>query len=95
MFTITKRWLEDNKTKNGGYTKRQMDIIGFTHPPPKGWMKECCGQLIQNDDAFCFELAKDEAKRDRYILLLSKVKQLPYREKIAIYEYLLKTIGPN
>jgi hypothetical protein len=32
--------IEIAKTKNGGYTKKQLEIIGVDWPPKKGWKRE-------------------------------------------------------
>ena len=40
MPVITLDIIEKGKTSNGGYTKRQLEIIGVEWPPHKGWKKE-------------------------------------------------------
>ncbi len=35
---ITKSWLQANRTKRGGWTKAQADILGLEYPLTKGWM---------------------------------------------------------
>ena len=37
MPIITMDIIEQGKTKNGGYTKKQLEILGVQWPPVKGW----------------------------------------------------------
>ena len=39
MQNIDSNFIEKHKTKNGAWTKRQLEIIGIAWPPPKGWKK--------------------------------------------------------
>ena len=36
----TKQLIETLKTKNGGWTKKDLAKLGISWPPPKGWKKK-------------------------------------------------------
>jgi hypothetical protein len=40
---ISDDWILKNATKNGGYTKRQLAIVGIDWPPVAGWKAEVIG----------------------------------------------------
>lgn len=46
MFTITKDWLDSNKTKSRGYSRSQLSILGIEWPPQKNWRKNVIGMQI-------------------------------------------------
>lgn len=55
QIQINNTFLDKNKTKNGGWTKRQFQIIGIEWPPKKNWKKQVIGQKISTIDAIEFE----------------------------------------
>ena len=59
---ITNKWLVDNKTKNGGYTKLQLSLIGIPWPPIHGWKKNVIGKEISNDKKQAFEFVSQMTK---------------------------------
>ena len=40
---ITEEWIVKNKTPNGGYNRKQFEILGIQYPPKKGWKDEIIG----------------------------------------------------
>ena len=40
MPLVTKKHIELAKTKNGGWTKKQLEILGISWPPYKGWKND-------------------------------------------------------
>lgn len=42
-ITLTKERLEKARTQNGGYTAKQLNIIGVGYPPKKGWKSSLTG----------------------------------------------------
>lgn len=52
---ITNEWLRANATRNGGYTKAQLELVGVEWPPAKGWKKEVLGREIDGAIASEFE----------------------------------------
>ena len=58
---ITPEWLKENRTKNGGYTKAQILLLGIKWPPKHGWLKAIIGDEISDDAAREFErIAKQD-----------------------------------
>ncbi len=57
MFKITNTWLMKHRTKNGGWTKKQVEILGFDWPLKKGWKNLIIGFGIINVDRVNFESA--------------------------------------
>lgn len=61
---ITKNWLLSNRTKNGAWTKRQLQVLGIEWPPKKGWQKVVIGENITEQEKSMFETSKlDKVKR--------------------------------
>ncbi len=52
---ISKEFILSGKTKNGGWTKEQLALIGVNWPPEKGWMKRIEGKEITNSQASKFQ----------------------------------------
>ena len=52
---ITKDWIQNNKTKGGGWTRAQLVAIGVTWPPPKDWIRQVIGKTINQDNQAAFE----------------------------------------
>lgn len=60
---ITKRFLLDNRTKSGAWTKEQFRIIGMTWPPAQGWMSLVKDKELTGAEVAEFILAKDKAAK--------------------------------
>ncbi|CAG9269835.1 hypothetical protein [Paraburkholderia caribensis] len=43
---ITDEWMRAHATRNGGYTKKQLELAGVTWPPITGWKKEISGREV-------------------------------------------------
>jgi ribonuclease HI len=52
---ITNDWLVKNKTPNGGYNKKQFNILGISYPPKKGWKEQVVGMDLSEDKVNEFE----------------------------------------
>ena len=52
---ITSDWLIKNKTSNGGYNKKQFDILGLQYPPQKGWKEKIIGKELCEEKVKEFE----------------------------------------
>lgn len=48
---ITKQFLKENRTENFGWNRNQLDVLGVTWPPRKGWLKRLIGKEIDLDTA--------------------------------------------
>lgn len=57
MFKITNDWLMQHRTKKGGWTKRQFEILWLKWPMKKGWKKFVIGQHLTCDQQIAFEQA--------------------------------------
>lgn len=53
MFFVTKEWIH-SYMPNGGVTKKQLEALGFSWPPQKGWLKEITGKEISDEQARLF-----------------------------------------
>lgn len=45
-FTITPAWIHAHGNGGIGWTKRQLDVLGVTWPPRKGWLRSLVGRQI-------------------------------------------------
>ena len=52
---ITNEWLTKNKTPNGGYNKKQFEILGISYPPQKGWKEQLIGRNLSEEKVREFE----------------------------------------
>jgi ribonuclease HI len=52
---ITEEWIVKNKTPNGGYNKKQFEILGIQYPPKKGWKDEIIGLELSEKKVKDFE----------------------------------------
>ena len=56
--TVNKDLLALAATVNGGYTRKQLEALGITWPPPKGWKRTAVGRRITGSS---FDLLMSEA----------------------------------
>lgn len=61
---ITKELILKNKTKNGAWTRDQLQALGVKWPPKHGWMKRIIGKPISSDNLHRLE-EKVSAKEAR------------------------------
>ena len=86
MFIITKKWLEENQTSNGGYTADQLAEFGFNFPPPRGWQKSIIGKRTTINSKLNFEFNRNSrrsgklihAKKAAYVLTEGDLKELEH-----------------
>lgn len=55
MHEVTIEWLQQHATARGGYTKRQLQIVGVEWPPEPGWKSRAAGTKISLAAAAEFE----------------------------------------
>ncbi len=55
---ITREYLNQHRTKNGAWTKSQIEALGLEFMPKKGWMKEVIGKELSLDMQIQFEAKK-------------------------------------
>ena len=62
MFQITEKWIDAYRTPNGGFSQRQLQILGiYDWPPMKGWKRKVSGNWINDSDRAIFESYGGEA----------------------------------
>ena len=91
---ITKKWINDNRTVKGAFTKKQIQALHIEWPPVKGWINEVCGSLITLVQKEAFEgsstsYAKGKVKDHLALavnLVLSNVSKLTNEQKAALLE---------
>ena len=47
---LTNELIVKAATNKGGYTKKQLNLLGIGWPPPKGWKNQCVGKKIKKTD---------------------------------------------
>lgn len=71
MFTVTAEWLENHKTKNGGYFAAHAYALGISYPFVKGWKKRLIGKEISDAQKAAFEagaVSKSQARKANKII---------------------------
>ncbi|MFL9998260.1 hypothetical protein PQR34_43865 [Paraburkholderia sediminicola] len=54
-FVVTVEWIDEYATPNGAWTQSQLDQIGVTWPPPRGWKRGAVGRVITVQQKAIFE----------------------------------------
>lgn len=52
---VTKEYINQHKTKNGAWTRKQLTALGVEWPPEKGWKKRAVGNVLTAPKAAIFE----------------------------------------
>ena len=63
MKILTYDYIQQHKTDAGGWTSKQLKILGIDWPPKSGWIDDICGKSITEEDAIAFENAKSAHKK--------------------------------
>jgi hypothetical protein len=56
---VTQKWLLWHATENGGWTRRQLDALGVSWPPAKGWLSKAIGQPLSEPHRAAFEAGRE------------------------------------
>jgi len=59
MVKLTKEMLTSGRSKNGGWSKPQLALLGVTWPPKKGWLLASVGMIVSQQVADEFLALKD------------------------------------
>jgi hypothetical protein len=87
---ITKDWINEHKTKNGAWTKKQIESLGLVWPPSKGWPKSLVGTEITAEAAERFESGSTSyAKKTNVSNIKAKMGKLTHSELMNIKTHLL------
>lgn len=79
VFVITEKWLSDWRSKNGGYMRAQLVVLGVDWPPRPGWKREVIGQGILQADAIRFQAASGKlpARVEARLVELADMGEFP------------------
>ena len=94
MFTVTKMWLRQNKTVAGGYSKLQVECLGVTWPPPKGWLNSVVGKEISIEAKGMFErsgVCGDGKRADKVIGMCKKLSEAEKKRVISFLQESLRS----
>ena len=50
-FIVTAKFITEGQSHRGGWTKRQLQILGFSWPPQPGWRQQAVGRSIPSSEA--------------------------------------------
>lgn len=87
MHTVTKKWLNANRTKRGGWTNAQWYSIGVTNNlmKMKGWKELLIGSQITDQQKLAFEQAsgiyagKDKNLAKKKLTLIELIEEVKNR----------------
>ena len=88
MFEVTDKFLFDNRTRKGGYTKKQIKALGISWPTRKGWKKKVIGQTISDRNKQLFISGKEEAEKPTLSKVKQLIKLLNAKERLTLKEWL-------
>ena len=94
MFEVSKKWINDNRTIKGAFTRKQIQCLSVSWPPGKGWISVVCGSLITIEQKEAFEINSTSYAGDKMKCPISgAVKfivkhshKLTYEQKEALLE---------
>lgn len=62
---VSNDWLLQWQTVNGGYNKRQLELLGIAWPPKRGWKRDLLGLEISEEKARAFEMSSGRQNESR------------------------------
>lgn len=65
MFTITKDWINKNKTPAGAWNAKQLLVLNVKWPPRKGWQSRSAGKEITLLEKSNFESLRISRKKSK------------------------------
>ena len=92
LFEITDEWLDKNKTKQGGYKKKQVELLGIDWPLTKGWKKSIVGCWITTEAKRAFESHSATGGIPLHMRVIGVCKKLSRKDKKVVYEFLRKEL---
>ena len=96
MFRITNEWLIENRTKGGGYTKNQLNILGIEWPPRVGWKNALIDKEIGITKAKEFETiankTKENEKQATILTMFNKIKSWEDDEILKLLKLIQKNV---
>lgn len=89
-FTVTKQWIEDNRTVAGAWNRKQTDCLGLEWPLRKGWKDRIAGTEITIEAKEMFEkLAREPEGFEVEGRLIKKSQRERIEKAGAIFKELL------
>lgn len=67
-FVVTREWIFQHRQCSGLWTAPQIEALGFSFPPPNGWLDSVVGTEISADQVRRFE-SQSPAKATRHVLV--------------------------
>lgn len=55
---LTRKFIMDNRTERGSWTRAQVEAIGVEWPPRQGWIENVIGQEVPDEKAHLFAKSK-------------------------------------
>ena len=77
MFRVTNEWLLENRTKRGGYTKNQLNLLGIEWPPIADWKISIIDKDVDIIKAKEFEKIANKTKENEIAVLSMNTKTKP------------------
>ena len=99
MHTITKEWINSNRTTKGSFTKVQIKALGQMWTQKKGWINRLVGREISEDSKLSFEIGRNKFNSggmknpiDEAILLIMKnVRSISDEKRFTLINALVET----
>ncbi len=63
-FVVTESWLMQHRTAKGGWTRKQLALVGVPWPLPKHWKKNLVGRVVEKALAVGFETIAEESRKE-------------------------------
>jgi hypothetical protein len=85
---VTNKFILENCTKSGGYTKRQASILGLSWPLARGWKKRIQGHELTDKEAADFIQAANIKVKSNLMSVQRQVKELSTDELGVLIRWL-------
>lgn len=100
MLTISKTWLDANKTRNGAWTRAQLAALGVPWAEASGWRRRLIGEVISDEQARAFEeavsiRAKKSDRSPRSKVATPAFAEQGVRDKLPLNHYRATTCKAN
>ena len=95
---LTKKFINDHRTKSGAWTREQLRIIGVSWPPVKGWQSLVDGKEITGAQKAEFILGKTKPARSKtslekcYLAVLKGVGRLTKGQLVLLRDEINKEV---
>lgn len=77
---VTAKYLHDNRTPKGSWTRSQFEVLGIDWPPAKGWKEKVIGLTISPEQQSIFEkrlnASQAMGKKEKSMKISKAIKML-------------------